>query len=55
MKIGFWAAMQWVFLPLYRLGWQKPMGWANTNHCKAIASAAFQRYGIHGQSVRTEE
>lgn len=45
MRIRFWAAMQYVFLPLYRLGWRRPMGWANTKHCQAISDAAFRRYG----------
>jgi hypothetical protein len=48
MKIGFWAKMQWVFLPLYWLGWRKPMGWASAKHCNAIAADAFRRYGEGG-------
>lgn len=41
MKIRFWELAQWVFLPLYRAGWQRPMGWANAKYCQAIANAAF--------------
>jgi len=42
--VRFWDWMQWAVLPLYRLGWYRPMGWANTRYCRAIARAAFKKY-----------
>jgi hypothetical protein len=43
--VAFWDWLQWLFFPLYRLGWTKPMGWAHVNYCKAAANDAFRKYG----------
>jgi hypothetical protein len=42
--VRFWYLAQWVALPFYRLGWQWPMGYANTRYCQAIANAAYRRF-----------
>lgn len=43
--VAFWDWLQWLFYPLYRLGWRKPMGWAHINYCQTIANEAFRKYG----------
>ena len=45
MRAAFWYWTMWAMLPLYRLGWERPMGWANVRYCRAVAADAFRKYG----------
>ena len=40
MKTRLWYLAHWAFLPLHRLGFSRPMGWAHVNwlrsHCRDI-------------------
>jgi hypothetical protein len=47
MAVRFWDLMQWTALPLFRLGWHQPMGYASTRYCRAIARAAHARVSDH--------